>query len=136
MRVWTLAAKVPDVDAEIRFVEALGGELLLDDRVEYDGRTTRVPLLRWGDKYLHLADRMVYEDRLGHELAPGLCHVVFEVEDLEDARARALEAGATEVAPTSRVSAGFGTREVAFLRSPGGTLFELVRILDAAVPSP
>jgi hypothetical protein len=61
---------------------------------------------------------------------------VFEVDDLEAARTRALAAGATEIAPVARITAGFGTRDVCFLRSPGGTLFELVQILDAAVPAP
>jgi catechol 2,3-dioxygenase-like lactoylglutathione lyase family enzyme len=136
MRIWTLGAKVSDVDAEIRFVEAVGGELLIDDRIPYDGRVIRVPLLRWGDKYLHIADEMVYEARLDTPLPNGLCHVVFEVDDLEAARVRAVAAGAREIAPVARIRAGFGARDVAFLRSPGGTLFELVHILEAAVPSP
>jgi catechol 2,3-dioxygenase-like lactoylglutathione lyase family enzyme len=136
MRIWTLGAKVADLDREIQFVQALGGELLIDDQVAYGDRTIRVPLLRWGDKYLHLAQEMVYESRLEEPLTAGLCHVVFEVDDLEAARTRALAAGATEIAPVARIAAGFGTRDVCFLRSPGGTLFELVQILDAAVPAP
>ena len=42
--------------------------------------------------------------------------------------------GAQEIAPVTRITAGFGTRDVAFLRSPGGILFELIRILENAVP--
>src|SRR5262249_57955680 len=98
------------------------------------GEEFRVQLLRLGDKYVHIAKEMVYESRLAHPLQDGLCHVVFEVDDLGRARDKAVAAGATEVAPVSRVSAGFGTRQVAFLRSPGGILFELVRILENAVP--
>jgi catechol 2,3-dioxygenase-like lactoylglutathione lyase family enzyme len=136
MRIWTLGAKVPDLDAEIAFVERLGGELVLDDRIPFGDREFRVPLLRFGDKYLHIAEEMVYESKLEGPLPPGLCHVVFEVEDLEGTRRTALEAGATEVTPPARVAAGFGTRDVAFLRSPGGILFELVRIDEHAVPRP
>ena len=69
-------------------------------------------------------------------LPAGLCHVVFEVDDLEAARARALAAGATEVTPATRVEAGFGVRDVAFLRSPGGILFELIKIIENSVPRP
>jgi catechol 2,3-dioxygenase-like lactoylglutathione lyase family enzyme len=134
MKIWTLGAKVSDLDAEIAFVERLGGELVLDDRIPFGGRDFRVPLLRLGDKYLHLAEEMVYEAALPEPLADGLCHVVFEVEDVEAARAAALAAGATEVTPRTRVTAGFGTREVAFLRSPGGLLFELIEIVENAVP--
>ena len=136
MRIWTLGAKVADLDAEIAFVEKLGGELLLDDRIPFHGVEFRVPLLRFGDRYLHIAEQMVYEDELDSPLPAGLCHVVFEVDDLEEARSRALAAGATEVTPATRVKAGFGVRDVAFLRSPGGILFELVQILEHGVPPP
>jgi catechol 2,3-dioxygenase-like lactoylglutathione lyase family enzyme len=136
MRIWTLGAKVADLDREIAFVEALGGELLIDDRIPFGGEEFRVPLLRFGDKYLHLAEQMVYESALSEPLPAGLCHVVFEVGDLAAARRAALDAGATEVTPSTRVEAGFGTREVAFLKSPGGILFELIHVIDAAVPPP
>jgi catechol 2,3-dioxygenase-like lactoylglutathione lyase family enzyme len=136
MRIWTLGARVADLDAEIAFVEQLGGELVLDDRIPFGEREFRVPLLRFGDKYLHIAEEMVYESSLDRPLPDGLCHVVFEVEDLEGSRRAALDAGATEITPPARVEAGFGTREVAFLRSPGGILFELIRVTDHAVPRP
>lgn len=136
MRIWTLGAKVPDLDAEIAFVERLGGELVIDDRIPFGEREFRVPLLRFGDKYLHIAEEMVYESELDGPLPDGLCHVVFEVEDLEAARRAALDAGAAEITPPARVEAGFGRRQVAFLRSPGGILFELVEITEHAVPRP
>ena len=134
MKIWTLGAKVPDLDREIAFVQALGGSLVLDDRIPLGGEEFRVPLLRFGGKYLHIAERMVYERRLEQPLPDGLCHVVFQVDDLEAMREAALAAGAFEIMPMSRVTAGFGTRDVAFLRSPGGILFELIRIVENAVP--
>jgi catechol 2,3-dioxygenase-like lactoylglutathione lyase family enzyme len=136
MRIWTLGAKVPDLDREIAFICALGGELVIDDRIPFHGEIFRVPLLRFGDKYLHIAEKMVYEAELPAPLADGLCHVVFVVEDLEAARERALAAGAHEITPPTRVSAGFGTRDVGFFRSPGGILFELIRIMEDKVPRP
>jgi catechol 2,3-dioxygenase-like lactoylglutathione lyase family enzyme len=134
MKIWTLGAKVPDLEREIAFVQGLGGSLVLDDRIPLEGEEFRVPLLRFGDKYLHIAERMVYERRLDQPLADGLCHVVFQVDGLGAMREAALAAGALEIMPVSRITAGFGTREVAFLRSPGGILFELIRIIENAVP--
>jgi catechol 2,3-dioxygenase-like lactoylglutathione lyase family enzyme len=134
VKIWTLGAKVPDLDREIAFVEAMGGRLVLDDRIPFGGTEFRVPLLRLGDKYLHIAEEMVYERRLAEPLRPGLCHVVFQVDDLGGARDTALAAGAAEIAPVSRVSAGFGSRDVVFLRSPGGILFELIHVVENAVP--
>jgi catechol 2,3-dioxygenase-like lactoylglutathione lyase family enzyme len=136
MRIWTLGAKVDDLDAEIAFVRELGGELVLDDVIPFGGEEFRVPLLRFGDRYLHIASRMVYEGALGDSLPSGLVHVVFEVDDLDLMRRRALDAGATEVTPPARVEAGFGVRDVAFLRSPGGILFELIQIIEHRVPRP
>jgi catechol 2,3-dioxygenase-like lactoylglutathione lyase family enzyme len=136
MRIWTLGAKVPDLDREIAFVRALGGELVLDDHIPFHGETFRVPLLRFGDKYLHIAERMVYEAELPAPLQDGLCHVVLVVDDLDVARERALRAGAHEITAPTHVEAGFGTREVGFFRSPGGILFELIRIRVDKVPRP
>ena len=134
MKIWTLGAKVHDLDREIAFVAAMGGNLVLDDRIPFGGAEFRVPLLRFGDKYLHIAEEMVYERRLAEPLRPGLCHVVFQVDDLGKARDTAIAAGAVEIAPVSRVNAGFGSRDVAFLRSPGGILFELIQVIENAVP--
>ncbi|MSQ37270.1 MAG: hypothetical protein EXR61_03010 [Chloroflexi bacterium] len=135
MKIWTIGAKVADLDAEIAFIEAMGGSLIVDDRIAYEGQVHRIPLLKWGDKYLHLGRQMVYEGKLAAPLQNGLCHVVFQVAEIEEPRRRALRAGASEIAPPSRVEAGFGIRDVAFLRSPGGTLFELVRIVEDRVPA-
>ena len=90
--------------------------------------------MQWADKYLHLFGTAVYELRLGRELPYGLCHVVLEVSDLDLQRRRALEAGAREVMPPQSISAGFGTRDVSFMRSPGGILFELIRVYEHRVP--
>ncbi len=133
MKIWNIAAKVSDLDAEIAFVQALGGSLVIDDQIPFEGAMYRIPLLRWGDKYLHLGQEMVYERRLESPLQSGLCHVVFETDDVNGLREQALRAGATEIAPPARVEAGFGIRDVAFLRSPGGILFELIRIIENRV---
>jgi catechol 2,3-dioxygenase-like lactoylglutathione lyase family enzyme len=134
MKIWNVAAKVPKLDAEISFIKTMGGHVLLDEVLRFDDQDFRVVLLKWGDKYLHLFEKAVYEHRLDAPRPYGLCHVVFEVDDLEELRERALGAGAREPMPKSFVSAGFGTRDVVFLQSPGGILFELIKVQEHRVP--
>ena len=134
MKLWNFAAKVPDVDAEISFIKALGGYVLLDELLRVDDHDFRVVLMRWGDKYVHLFEKAVYEHRLDESRPQGLCHVVFEVDNLDELRENALQAGAREVMPRSSISAGFGTRDVVFLQSPGGLLFELIKVREHRVP--
>lgn len=134
MKMWNIAGKVPDLKAEIAFIKATGGHVLLDNIIRVEDRDFRVVLLKWGDKYLHLFQKAVYEHHLEAPLCNGLCHVVFEVPNLAEARLRALEAGARELMPPAFVSSGFGTRDVAFLQSPGGILFEFAEIHEHKVP--
>lgn len=134
MKLWNVAAKVPDVETEVAFIKAIGGTVLMDELIHVDDRDFRVVLMKWGDKYLHLFEKAVYERHLQEPLSNGLCHVVFEVPSLAEARTRALEAGARELMPPAFVSAGFGTRDVAFLLSPGGILFEFAEMYEHKVP--
>jgi hypothetical protein len=134
MKMWNVAAKVPKLDEEISFIKAMGGNVLVDEVLRFDDQDFRVVLLKWGDKYLHLFEKAVYEHHLDAPRQYGLCHTVFEVDDIEGHRQRALEAGAREVMPKSFVSAGFGTRDVVFLQSPGGILFELIKVHEHRVP--
>lgn len=134
MKVWNNGAKVRDIDCEIAFFEAMGGSVVLDEGFEWDGERVRVPLLRVGDKYLHIMKRMVYEKQLAAPLAHGLQHIVYEVNSLEDYRERALRAGASETMPVKHVEAGFGERDVGFFTSPGGIRFELIQVYEHGVP--
>ena len=134
MKMWNIAGKVKNLEAEIAFIQANGGSLLLDNLVRVEEHDYRVILMKWGDKYLHLFEKAVYEHHLEEPLSNGLCHVVFEVPSLAEARKRALDAGARELMPPAFVSSGFGTRDVAFLQSPGGILFEFAEIHEHKVP--
>lgn len=134
MKVWNNGAKVQNIDREIAFFEAMGGSVVLDEELEWDGDRIRVPLLLVGDKYLHIMPRMVYEHHLSEPLPDGLQHVVYEVDSLADYRDRALRAGAAETMPVKHVDAGFGTRDVGFFRSPGGIRFELIQVYEHRVP--
>jgi len=134
MKLWNFAAKVPNLDNEISFLTAMGAYVVVDEVLHVEGRDFRVVLLRWGDKYMHLFENAVYEHRLDSPRQHGLCHVVFEVDDVDGLRQTALQAGAREIMPKSFISAGFGTRDVVFLRSPGGVLFELIKVREHRVP--
>lgn len=137
MKIWNVAAKVPSLEREITFIEAMGGRVLLDQSLQVDGDDVRVVLVKWADKYMHLFERAVYERRLDKPLQHGLCHVVFELgkdENLDELRQRALDAGARESMPKSFISSGFGTRDVVFMQSPGGILFELIKVYQHGVP--
>jgi catechol 2,3-dioxygenase-like lactoylglutathione lyase family enzyme len=134
MKLWNFAAKVPNLDSEISFLKAMGASVVVDEVLHVEDRDFRVVLLRWGDKYMHLFENAVYEHRLDSPRQHGLCHVVFEVDDVDGLRQTALQAGAREIMPKSFISAGFGTRDVVFLRSPGGVLFELIKVREHRVP--
>jgi catechol 2,3-dioxygenase-like lactoylglutathione lyase family enzyme len=134
MKLWALGAKVDDVEREVAFLTNLGGRLVLDESLPFGNKAYRLPLVRFGDKYLHIGQAMVYEDELPEALPNGYCHVVMKVEDLAPARKTALANGAIEVVPVAHIDAQFGVREVAFLRSPGGLLIELAEMTEQRVP--
>lgn len=113
------------------------GEVLLDQSLRLDDDEVRAVLVKWADKYMHLFQSAVYERRLGQTLQHGLCHVVFELEadeNLDELRQRALDGGARETMPKAFISARFGTRDVVFLQSSGGILFELIKVQKHGVP--
>jgi catechol 2,3-dioxygenase-like lactoylglutathione lyase family enzyme len=134
MKLWNVAAKVPNVDAEVTFIKSLGGSIVLDEVLRVDEHDFRLVLAKLGDKYVHLFEHAVYEHRLDRPIENGLCHVVFEVDDLAHIRRCALDAGARETMPPAFISAGFGTRDVIFLESPGGILMEFVKVHKHGVP--
>jgi hypothetical protein len=136
MKVWTLGVKVTDTDRELAFLDGIGGRLIIDDVVPFGGATYRAPLVRLGDKYLHVLNSGVYESEsaLERPLEPGLMHVVYRVDDIGAHTTRALQAGATQLTQQRRVSAGFGTRDVVALRSPGGMIFEYIQVHEDRMP--
>jgi catechol 2,3-dioxygenase-like lactoylglutathione lyase family enzyme len=132
--LWTIGIKVPDLEAELAFQRAIGNQIVLDETLTIDARNYRVPLVKMGDKYLHLAERMVYEDQLGINLPYGPTHVVY-VSDAFEADVRKFHAaGAIQIREPAEVSAGFGDRRVAFFRAPSGWIFEVAQIYQHRVP--
>ena len=132
--LWTIGVKVPNLDVELEFHRLIGNDIVLDETLAVDNRRYRIPLVRMGDKYLHLAERMVYEDELGIELPYGPTHLVYVSDSFDADVKRCLAAGATAVREPVEVSVGFGDRKVAFLRSPSGWIFEIAMIYRHRVP--
>ena len=134
-RLWTVGIKVPDLDRELEFQKALGNSVVLDETINFEGHRYRIPLMRVGDKYVHLAEQMVYENLLPAPLSTGIAHVVYVSDAIEQDFATAVAYGAQALMEVTTVSAGFGRRRVAFLRAPSGYVFELIEILENLVPA-
>lgn len=132
--LWTIGIKVPDLEMELAFHRAVGNAIVLDETLTIDGCEYRVPLVKMGDKYLHLAETMVYERQLGVQLPFGPTHLVYISDSFEADVAMVLSAGATAIREPVDVSAGFGDRRVAFFRSPSGWIFEVAKIYQHRVP--
>ena len=132
--LWTIGIKVPDLERELEFHRQIGNEIVLDETLEIDGEFFRVPLVKMGDKYLHLAERMVYEDWLAKTLPYGMTHLVYMSSSLDEDVDKALGAGAVMMRDIAEVSAGFGERRVAFMISPSGWIVEFIEIKKNLVP--
>ncbi|HWB95346.1 MAG TPA: hypothetical protein VG672_01550 [Bryobacteraceae bacterium] len=133
-RLWTIGIKVPDLERELAFQRQIGNHVVLDETLEVDGEKFRLPLLRVGDKYLHIAEKMVYENLLDAPLPGGIAHLVYRTDNFDTDFKCALDAGAVALRDVAVVSAGFGKRRVAFLRAPSGYIFEIIEILVNLVP--
>ncbi len=127
-RLWNIGIKVADVKAEADYFVALGARLRLHERLTTPDGTFEYALLDFGGTRLFITPKTVFEDRLTSPPPAGLTHAVFEVADL-DAEVERLRSLGTEVliSPTE-ISASLGSRRIAFFRSPGGLVFEVMQI--------
>ena len=132
--LWTIGVKVADLERELEFHRRLGNEIVLDETIEFGGKSFRLPLVRMGDKYLHLAERMVYEHVLDHPLPVGIAHAVYISNDFDQDVRTALAGGAVLLTEVATISASFGDRRVAFMRAPGGWIVEFIEIIRNLVP--
>ena len=82
---------------------------------------------------LFLTPKTVFEDRLPGPLAEGLTHAVFEVTDVDHEIERLRALGTEILIAPVEISAGLGSRRIAFCRSPGGLVFEVMQIRESRV---
>ena len=79
--LWNIGMKVDDIDSEIAFWQEIGAKLVLRETFTApDGEKVDYAFVEFGGTRIFLTPKTVFEDKLGHELTPGLTHAVFEVE--------------------------------------------------------
>jgi catechol 2,3-dioxygenase-like lactoylglutathione lyase family enzyme len=131
--LWNIGCKVTDIAAESVFLQRLGARVRLHEELSGPAGTQEYEMLEFGGTRIFLSRKPVFEDALGYELRPGLTHAVFEVDDHDAACAAALSAGARQLTEARIFEAGFGIRKVAFFQSPGGLVFEVLKIIEARI---
>jgi hypothetical protein len=132
--LWTIGIKVKDLERELAFHKQLGNEVVLDETLEFDGESYRLPLVKMGDKYVHLAEKMVYERALGEVMPYGITHLVYMSDSFDEDVQKAIDSGAVALSDIAVITAGFGERRVAFMRAPNGWVFEIIDIIRNLVP--
>ena len=86
--------------------------------------------MEYGGTRLFLTPQPVFEETLSLPLHPGLTHAVFETGNLDAEYERAAAAGAEVLIEPTEIVASFGARRIAFFKSPGGLVFEMMQIHD------
>ena len=89
-RLWTIGMKVADLDAELEFHRQLGNEIVLDEYIKADAGEFRLPLVKMGDRFLHLMEETVYEQGLSEPLSIGPAHLVYVSDNWEEDVANAV----------------------------------------------
>jgi catechol 2,3-dioxygenase-like lactoylglutathione lyase family enzyme len=129
-KLWNLGAKVADVDRDAAFFVALGAKLLIREKLTTAAGDVDYAIVSLGDTRILLTPKTVFEEALPGGLNPGLTHAVFEVAELEPEILRIRALGAEELLPPTEISARFGRRKIAFFRSPGGIVFEVMQVIE------
>ena len=133
-RLWTIGTRVPSLERELEFHRQMGNEIVLDETLELDGESFRLPLIKMGDKYIHVAEKMAYESLLDEPLPYGITHLVYISDRFDEDVAKSIDSGAVALREPADIKAEFGERRVAFLRAPSGWIFEIIEIKRNLVP--
>ncbi len=132
-RLWNIGMKVEDVQAEVDYFVSLGARLRLHERLATPDGEFEYALLDFAGTRLFLTPKTVFEDRLPVPPPHGLTHAVFEVDDVDAELERLVGLGTEVLVPPIDMSAGLGSRRLAFCRSPGGLVFEVMHIHESLV---
>ncbi|MBL8905810.1 MAG: VOC family protein [Rhizobiales bacterium] len=132
-RLWNIGLTARDLERELEFLTGLGAKLLLREKFTGPDGESEYALLEFGGTRLFVTPKPVFEDRLEKPLSPGLTHAVFEVADVDAECAKVISQGAVLLLGPDEITAGFGSRRIAFLRSPGGFIFELLQIRESKI---
>ena len=132
--LWNLGIKVTNLDRELEFLKAVGAELILREKLPVGEQGLEYAILTLGGTRLLLFPKVIFEDRIKEGVATGLTHAVFEVDDCEKEFERIKTLGGEVLIEPFLLSAGLGTRRLAFFRSPGGVVFEILQVIESKVP--
>jgi catechol 2,3-dioxygenase-like lactoylglutathione lyase family enzyme len=127
--LWNIGIKVADLDAEVAFLQNLGGELVRREYVTVEGETVEYAEFRLGGVRTLLFQKLVFEGKLEGGVRPGLTHAVYEVDDFDAEYARIKALGARELIAPVEIGAAGGRRKLAFFLSPNGLVFEILQIM-------
>jgi catechol 2,3-dioxygenase-like lactoylglutathione lyase family enzyme len=127
-KLWNIGIRVADVEKEVCYFQTLGAILRVHEKLTTKNGQFEYALLDFGGTRLFLTPKTVFEHALAEPLGDGLTHAVFEVENV-DATVEELVAQGTQIlVPLMEIDAGLGSRRIAFCRSPGGVIFEVMQI--------
>jgi predicted enzyme related to lactoylglutathione lyase len=132
-KLWNIGIKVENIRDEAGYFVSIGGRLRIHERLTMADGEFEYALVEFGGTRLFLTPKTVFEDRLPFPLAPGLTHAVFEVTDVDKTLAELVAAGTEVLVPPVEISAGLGSRRLAFCRSPGGVVYEVMQIRESRV---
>ena len=132
-KLWNIGMKVENVQAEAQYFVSIGGRLRVHERLETPDGAFEYALVDFGGTRLFLTPKTVFENRLDSPLAQGLTHAVFEVENVDKTLEELKAAGTEVLLDPIEISAGLGSRRLAFCRSPGGMVFEVMQIHESLV---
>jgi hypothetical protein len=133
-RLWTIGMKVADLDQELEFHRQLENEIVLDEHIKTDTGEFRLPLVKMGDRFLHLMEETVYEQELNEPLPLGPAHLVYVSDSWDKDVAEAISAGGRQLIEPVEIEAGFGRRKLTFIQAPGGWNFEIFDMIEDRVP--
>ena len=131
--LWNIGVKVRDVRAEVDYFVAIGGRLRVHERLTTPDGEFEYALVDFAGTRLFLTPKAVFDDRLPAPAPHGLTHAVFEVGDLDNALAELAALGTQVLIQPIEISAAIGSRRLAFCRSPGGLVFEVMQIHESLV---
>jgi predicted enzyme related to lactoylglutathione lyase len=132
-QLWNIGVKVKDVRAEAAYFVELGGRLRLHEQLTTPDGAFEYALVDFAGTRLFLTPKTVFEDRLPDPLPQGLTHAVFEVTDVDQEIERLRALGTEVLIEPVEIKAALGSRRIAFCRSPGGLIFEVMQIRESLV---
>jgi catechol 2,3-dioxygenase-like lactoylglutathione lyase family enzyme len=127
-KLWNIGIRVTDVEKEVSYFKALGAVLRVREKLATKTGQFEYALLDFGGTRLFLTPETVFEHALPESLRDGLTHAVFEVKDVDAALEELVAQGTEVLVAPMEIDAAFGSRRLAFCRSPGGVVFEVMQI--------